>query len=185
MGRIEVETLLALPDEPLLLASLGSNSEGAEKNKDRQDGCVSKPRPHHATAAAALFALIGHRVFSTPSSSAKALRPRTLSPVEEKELDLSLLAMSFTLKASCRPVAAMAACRPVAAAGSARRFAPSAARLAPLRPASALKNASLTGLCSSFAGKEVMSYGLAWGSFCSSTLLSRRIGARHMLSLDA
>ena len=26
--------------------------------------------------------------------------------------------MSFTLKASCRPVAAMAACRPVAAAGS-------------------------------------------------------------------
>lgn len=185
MGRIEVETLLALPDEPLLLASLGSNSEGAEKNKDRQDGCVSKPRPHHATAAAALFALIGHRVFSTPSSSAKALRPRTLSPVEEKELDLSLLAMSFTLKASCRPAAAMAACRPVAAAGSARRFAPSAARLAPLRPASALKNASLTGLCSSFAGKEVMSYGLAWGSFCSSTLLPRRIGARPMLSLDA
>ena len=57
--------------------------------------------------------------------------------------------MALTL--SCRPVAA---CRPLTAAASARRVAPSAARLAPLRPASALKNASLTGLCSSFAGKE-------------------------------
>lgn len=61
--------------------------------------------------------------------------------------------MSLTLKASCRPVAVMAACRPMAA-GPARRVAPSAARLAPLRPASALKNASLTGLCSSFAGEK-------------------------------
>ena len=60
--------------------------------------------------------------------------------------------MSFALKA-CRPVAAMA--RPVAAAGPARRVAPSASRLAPLRQANALKNASLTGLCSSFAGKEL------------------------------
>lgn len=110
--------------------------------------------------------------------------PQLFFPVAEREReeelsDLSLSrAMSFTLKASCRPVAAMAACRPVlAAAGSARRVAPSASRLAPLRPASALKNASLTGLCSSFAGEtRRWNYGLALGLLllrCSSSSLVR------------
>ena len=87
--------------------------------------------------------------------------------------------MSFTLKASCRPVAVMASCRPIAAAGPARRVAPSAARLAPLRPASALKNASLTGLCSSFAGEEKTASRTRVGFACAPSPFFFFIGTAH------
>lgn len=59
--------------------------------------------------------------------------------------------MSFALAASRPGVAVTRATASIAA----RRVAPTAARLAPLRPAGAFKTA-LTGLCSSFAGRFLL-----------------------------